>query len=294
MKTTILLFTNCKRAFQLALVLSIAVLMTACQGVNHLREAQDSFNAAAALENKVRLEPMLSDPGRSGELDAQLSRSPGDVLTDANTIRSGYASVLLSLAKISREDETSLKSNRLWGVALTLRALTQWRLGQYDEALKTADSAQKEAKDQIFPRDEAVLLALPGLIKIDLAYEQISAMSATNLLNGGLSNVQARLVSIPGQKDECAVKDLTAARIKVGATHPLNLYLIQAQLAAFRNYQFAHAKAYGTNPPATDPAKMEAQYELFELDQLLGTLKAPKTIVSAWKNNYSIVPTKRP
>ena len=80
-------------------------------------------------------------------------------------MRSGYASALLSLEKLANnQDETRLRKDGLWGSALTLKALSQWRLGQYDQAIATAQLAKQSAGDQTYPRDLALITALPGLV----------------------------------------------------------------------------------------------------------------------------------
>ena len=271
----------------------LALLLAACQSTNRLREAQDSFNAAAALENSAQLEPLFGKPG----LEAQLQKPAQNALADLSTARSGYAAALLSLKRIAGKDLDQLKADKLWGAALALQALTEWRLGKYDDALHTADDAASKAGDQLYPRDAAVLTALPGLIKIDLAYDRIAAMTNGSPANSNLlTEVARRLVGVPGEKDESAVKDLQEARKKAGPTHPVNLYLMQAQLAAFRNYQVAFKRTHDANPDSNDPAKKEAQNNLFELQDLLKKLAAGPagdSIVSSWKDAYNIIPIQR-
>jgi len=80
-------------------------MLAACGSANHLREAQQDFSAAAALENKVRF--WNSDRANSG---AEAMRSV--------QIQNLYASVLLSLDKISASDKAQLQADGLWGSAL--------------------------------------------------------------------------------------------------------------------------------------------------------------------------------
>jgi hypothetical protein len=304
---------NLERIRRSVLTIALLVVLTGCQHINHLREAQDAFNAAAQTENRARLGPLLGDPSKQADLDAQLQRPAEDVLAEANTVRSGYTAALLSLRQMSGKEKSALKADRLWGAAVTLQALAEWRLGKYDEALETAALAQQDAKDQLFPRDAATLAALPGLIKIDLAFEKIFSMSPsfTNDSQGSaftnttvlaanqvlLAEMRQRLVGADGGTAESsAVEDLRAARALAGSGHPVNIYLIQSQLAAYRNYQVAHFKTNGRNPGPEDPAKVEAQHNLHELIALLGELKAgPVTqrLAQAWKQNYGLVPTPR-
>ena len=121
----------------------VVVLAAGCASANRLREAQDSFNQAAAAENAMRF-------------DAK----PSEAVAGLSAVRSGYASALLSLEKLEDTDQRRLRDDGLWGTALTLRALTQWRLGFFDKALASAQEAQSSAGDQMYPRDRAVVAGL--------------------------------------------------------------------------------------------------------------------------------------
>src|SRR5262249_43425986 len=111
----------------IALLVVLALLVGGCvASTNRLREAQDSFNRAAAAENALKA-------GRLDKVDA------GMPVTDMATIRSLYGSTLASLDKLEPADVTQLKKDQLWGNVETLRALAQWRLGNADAAVRTAD-----------------------------------------------------------------------------------------------------------------------------------------------------------
>jgi len=240
-------------------VLVLAVGLVSCRHVNHLRDAQVSFSQAAELENTTRLS------ADNAFLSQQLSQAPDQALADLVLVRSGYAAALHSLRQA---DAKRLSKDRLLGVALTLQSLTEWRLGQHEEALATQERAEREAVDQLMPRDAAMLAALPGLVKTDLAYAEILQMGDDAAENEALltERLGPRLVGPAG-----AVADLDLARSKVAANHPLQLYLIQCQLAAFRNYQVAWQKAVQENPPLNDPAFQAAQRHLAELKALGNT-----------------------
>jgi len=223
-----------------------ALLAASCVSVNHLREAQETFNQAAAAENALRLDS-----------------KPADAVATSGSVRSGYASALLSLEKLEPDDQQKLRADGLWGTTLTLKALAQWRLGLYDKALETARDAQKNAGDQLYPRDRTVLIALPGLIKTDQGFNK-------TLSKAPLADVEALLIG-----DNGAVTDLETARNTVDKGHPIQLYLIQAQLAAYRNYQVALdlLKNHAT-VPANDPARTNANAQLKQLNQLLQAQKS--------------------
>lgn len=231
-----------ERTIKYTPIIAAAVLIAGCVNINRLREAQDAFNQAAAAENALKFDT-----------------SAHDAVASLGGVRSGYASALLSLEQLNGANQRKLQADGLWGTALTLKALTQWRLGMFDQALATAQQARESASDPMYPRDRAVLAALPGLIKTDQAYNKI-------LSKASLADVKALLIGDTG-----AVANLNSARQQVEKEHPVQLYLIQAQLAAYRNYQVALHRL--SSPPATveadDPALLNANAQLKELDHLL-------------------------
>jgi hypothetical protein len=227
--------------------LSIAALITlaaGCADVNRLREAQDSFNQAAATENALRFDTKVTDASTTG----------------LGSVRSGYASALLSLEKLENsKDQTQLRNDGLWGSALTLKALTQWRLGQFDKAIATAELARQNAGDQMYPRDLAMITALPGLVKTDQAYDKILRT------NTPLSDITDLLVG-----DHGAVADIQNARGRIDRDHPVQVYLLQAQLAAYRNFQVALDRRQNHATVSTNnPAFADANAQLKELNRLL-------------------------
>ncbi len=253
-----------KAAIALALVFG---LTTGCESVNRLREAQDAFSQAAAMENSVRL-----DGFRDAAPDA------GESLAGLSSASAGYASVLLSLEQLDRKDQKYLRDNGLWGNVLTLKALSQWRLGNYPDALDTASKAEQEAADQLYPRDRALITALPGLIMTDQAYANIINAGPTQGMEQTertkrLKEVEALLVGETG-----AVKTIAKARSKVGKAHPVQVYLIQAQLAAHRNLMVAYGRFHeGRVIPGAHPARDDSRRLVSELDELLrNTLKIPQ------------------
>jgi len=267
-------------AFILLLVATTAA--TGCGGIgtstDRLREAQESFNHAAAAENSLRF-------------DDQLQEGPVQGQVASNTaIQNGYASALLSLGKIEQQDVERLKSDKLWGNVLALKALTQWKLGLLDQARQTAAEAQQAGAEQLLPRDQALLMALPGLIKVDEAFtalQRVPADPSAAQRATALQNVQL-LVSD-------AVTAIDKGRVAAGATHPVQVYLIQAELAALRNLQFAQQTLGEGDDRALPAAKRaDAQRLLKELKCQAEKLKAPDSIVSYWTGKLTLTPEPGP
>jgi len=251
------------RLSRLVLLLLASALLVGCVSINRLREAQDSFNQAAAAENAARL------GAASGQAAGNLA-----------AIQAGYSAALLSLGKLEPADQASLKNDGLWGGALTLKALCQWRLAQYDQAMQTVAQARAAATNQLYPRDAALIAALPGLIKTDQAY--------TKMMNAGtMSDIQALLTG-----DNGAIANIQSARATVDKDHPVQMYLIEAQLAAFRNFTVALEK-HGLPPLShTNQIYVDAQGRLHELSQLAQKLgnTDDQAAVAAWGRILGIVP----
>lgn len=238
-----------RSASAIVLLVGFALLAGCVASTNRLREAQDSFNRAAAAENTLKA-------GRLDKVDA------GMPVTDMATIRSLYGSTLASLDKLEPADVAQLKKDQLWGNVETLRALAQWRLGNADAAVRTADDALRAtavegAGSAVHPRDRAMLEAVRGLVKNDQAYSRIVAKK--------LDGVDALLVGPNG-----AMQDLIKARVTVDGGDPVQVYLLQAELAAYRNFtQYYFAANRQQAVPEDHPARKDAQAALQTLSDLL-------------------------
>ena len=199
-------------------IILVGLLLTACTEVNYLRDAQSSFSEAARLENDLRTQPGL-DP------------QANDLLKE-NEVRAGYASAIASINLLQAGQIERLKSDKIWGVALTIKAMSYWRLGDYDQMQNVVNQANQVA-DQIYPRDKAMLQALPGLRRVDEAHAIVAAAIEGNeaqrkKLKNERREAVARLV-------ERAVQILGEARKSAPAEHALYAYLIQSELAGYKN-----------------------------------------------------------
>ncbi len=247
------------------------VLAAGCVSVNRLREAQDAFNQAATAENSLRFGSAQPLTGNGSETSANWSLA-----------RNGYASALLSLNKIEGKDQQSLRNDGLWGTTLSLKALCYWRLGQYAQALATADEAQQTAADQVYPRDRALLAALPGLIKTDQAYFK-------TLTNAPFADVEALLIGPNG-----AIPNLERARALADTNNSVQVFLIQSQLAAYRNYTEALDRLNGrATVPSDSPERANALAGLKELERLVraqGEPSAAIQLVNYWAKLCGLTP----
>jgi len=274
------------KALSWLLILTIVLcLPSGCltiSSVNHLRQAQETFNKAASIENQSRF-----DPKKETELNANIKSSEG--LTSA---QSGYAAALVILRRMPDEEKEALKKEKLMGVKLTLEGLVLWRLGKYKEALDITDQVERDAKGQIYPRDSIIIRALPDLIKIDLAKTMIQEAEYSN--NEEKKKVLNKVVPLLVEMDTTkasrhwsAVQHIKAIRQKLNKTHPIHSYLIQAQLAAYRNYKVAFTSISDSSHkfvPDDDKYKKEASYNLKDLEVLITKLEKPE--ISAKLKRY--------
>jgi hypothetical protein len=236
----------------LALVLTVAGI--GCAQINHLREAQDAFNQAAHAENALRFNPVPNIEA------ASLSAAA----------RTGYASVLVSLDRLDPLEINRLKGDKLWGNVLALKALTQWRLRLYPHAKKTVTAALELPGDALHPRDRTLMTALPALIRIDQVHHFIALREKNEKeeisKNDFDVNIRTPLLNAATLLDE--------ARGIVAPDEPIQIYLIQAQLAAYRNLKIGYRKFSPEGRNSVPGAlKNEAQERLQDLsDVLLATI----------------------
>jgi len=262
-----------RRYAALALVV-LAALAVGCASVNHLREAQEAFNEAVTLETTLRFDAALAE----GPTQAQLAQN--------TTVQNGYASALLSLDRLESRDVDRLKRDGLWGNVLALKALAQWRLGLTDDAQSTARELQQTGAGPVHPRDRALLLALPGLIRTDEAFaalQRVPAEPSPAQRAATLRNVQL-LVADAGEA-------IDRGRGAVDPAHPVHVYLIQARLAALRNLQVAHERLGDGDARALPPERRaEVQQQLKELKCHAERLGATPEIVTYWAGRFTLAP----
>jgi len=144
-------------------VFTLLFIISGCVShIKELREAQNHFNAAAQLENQLKSDPMSFDPGSSDALA---------ITTQANA---SYHLSLKMLTELIDNRKKDLQDDNLLGTAYTLKALAEWRIGNYDDAMNTVATVESEGV-KLFPRDGALVKALSGLIKNDQAYSHMAS-----------------------------------------------------------------------------------------------------------------------
>jgi hypothetical protein len=143
------------------------IMMGCAQHAQQIRDAQDSFSQGAALDlaRKFNIEetPGISDPAQ-----------------DSHRY---YALALGFVNEAIREGAADLKKDSLYSVALTIKALALWRIGDSHESKKAANdvvllAGKKETANKVWPRDLGICKSLPVLSKIDALADQAREFAA--------------------------------------------------------------------------------------------------------------------
>lgn len=196
-------------------------LLSSCSHLNHLNRAQNAFNEGAALENS-----------------SKFTDNAFTTIAPQNYYRMAYAEL---------EDAMKLKGklqkDSVYTTALTLKALCEWKLKNYEKATATSVLAANELTKQAgkglnMTRDLALMKALNGLIQSDKANDGILVYVA----DSGKTALEAKqayeaLINDPSEKKaniEKAFEILETAKTAIDSTHEVQVYFVLCQLASLK------------------------------------------------------------
>jgi hypothetical protein len=252
-------------------VICLVCALGACADIDKLREAQASFNIASTAETQSRLATYTA----GGAVNA------GDLSVQAST---GYAKTISILKGLSDKETSQLKTDKLWGNAQAIEALSYWRLKDYRNA---TDVAKQIDAASLYPRDAAMIAALPGLVMISEANDDIYIWDPSDTvlttdkkqcLFGGGAGGRKSFDAIDALLDS-AIKTIDSGRGQVSRDDPVYNYLLQADLAAYKNKMDALANRctaadfFGGGPQPVLPQKATlTPGELTAAGQRLGEL----------------------
>ena len=201
------------RCFAISLCVAATAFLGGCvENAKSIRDAQAEFSRAAQIEDRTLL---------GAEQGVQAS-------TEAAT---NYRMAATTLQKLIAEKSGDLKKDNLLCTAMSIEALSRWRLGDYDAAMQIANNSSNcsDAPAGSQPaRDLALFQALPGLIRIDQANQKLAKPAQTIAQFDEVMTLLSDANTI-----------LQTARSQIDPAQPLQLYLIQSQLAVVRNWQYA-------------------------------------------------------
>jgi hypothetical protein len=151
----------------LTTALILAVLLMGCtQHAHQVRDAQDIFSHGAGLDlaRKFNMDvPGVSDPVQESHRY--------------------YALAVGTVNEAIRDGAADLKRDDLYGTALTIKALSLWRLGEMAASKEAADevialAGRNSNTSKVWPRDLGICKSLPVLFKIDALADQARAFVA--------------------------------------------------------------------------------------------------------------------
>ena len=194
----------------LALVL---LMLTGCaQHALQIRNAQDSFSQGAELELARKFD--IAMPG---------------IANPTEEAQRHYAIALGLVNEALRDGATDLKKDSLYGVALTIKALASWRLGDINTAQQaakevTAIAGSNAGQNRVWPRDRGICKALEALVKIDALATSTVAFEKTRD-SDKQEKTLAEIIS-KGEKVQSEIESLGSDPDLDG--HPFQIYLAQA------------------------------------------------------------------
>ena len=207
--------------------LSCLFFLGSCSHLQYLDAAKESFNQGASLENEIRF-----------ATTANPSISPAYYYNRA------YASVNEAL-KGNRDKK--LMEDHLLGHAYSLKALCEWKLGDYDEAITTGNLAKSRfiaLSDQgiELPRDIILMKSLPAIITIDTVAKEFFGFRQSRLSTNFDKSLKfykdyifSSSLSSSGALQE-AIRDIETLKPEASNNPELYAYLVMVQLSALKTW----------------------------------------------------------
>lgn len=194
-------------------------------GAHRLKQGQDSYNEAARIEARVSFEEM---------------GPTGDPLEGGPQALQNYRVALALTDEALEKYAESLKKDQLYGTALMLKALSQWRIAALDKeadeikvreiVTDIEDRIQKE-KITLGTRDRVLLKALPGLREHALGLQQSDPNKAERLFKSALETLERSLSDVQPPAD-----------------HPVRAYIRLAQMRTLRAWRWVEFPNRPKNP----------------------------------------------
>ena len=213
--------------------------------IDTLREAERTFSRAADMENRER----FGDEQAGSSVDSYTS---------------SYRIVVATLQKLITEKSQDLGADRLLCTAHTLRVLALWRLGERDNAVRGArdglDGACAPTGNQPPPpRDRAMLVALPGLVRIDEASGLLAKRPAAKAPPEERERAYRRIAEETTQ----AIGFIDDAERDLTPDHPLRGYLAVSRMGGVRIRQIAATNLlFGTQGLAAEENAIIGQAQM--------------------------------
>lgn len=229
-----------------AFVLGVFLLVGCAQHAIQIRDAQDSFSHGANLELARKFNfhlPGIENPTEEAQR---------------------HYAIALGLVNEAINDSTSdLKRDSLYGVALTIKALASWRLGDTATAQKVAKqvtdiSDPNAEKNRVWPRDRGVCKALNELVKIDMLAKRAKVFEYTK----DSSKQEATLAGILRDGEQVHFNIMKLGKDADLEGHPFQVYIAQThcELAYILYVATAAAVHFNANKEAGKQKSYKQRY----------------------------------
>lgn len=218
------------------IVMLVVLAGCATPNVDLVRQAQDNYNRAAQLDNHARV-------FSSYQIQQQ------DIVRQAS-INAMYGSVISTIEGLKPEAVQQVRADGLWGNLLTIKAISEWRLGRYADATESSQQALAFTQNSL-PRDQVINDVMPHLIRNDQAKNFIDLHQSGQKFSyqDWLINVQQPLDKVLAVLPVESMKWQDRGRIQVAT------YLKMNEVIAFINLRDGFVKL---NPCAQAQNSVEA------------------------------------
>lgn len=209
-------------AIFLSLMLSACTVTQTISQVSDTRAIQDDFDAASRLQTNIF--------GASTAIEPASSQSNTAQIMQANRSLMLYQRVINGVNSLEPQ-KAELVQNGLWANLQTLKAMSQWQIGNKEGALITANQAIKEAQD-IQGRDMILLNAIPSLVANDEAFDMLDDLKISGSKDENALQTWQRATALY----EKAENELSV--IIDNVAHPqLQFYLQLSRLMVVKNWE---------------------------------------------------------
>ncbi|UZR94645.1 hypothetical protein [Chondrinema litorale] len=232
-----------KRPITVYFLIGLLLSVSSCAPyLNDYSSAQESFNEAARMDNELKLKKNIENFA--------------DLISPESQVRIKYLTALEDIDNVIKSGEAKLEADGLLASAYTIKALCEWKVEKYKQSEATARKGlealakAKSAGQDVPPRDSAILMAIPGLIKADQAAKLVKAPTEER-------NYQAIEVKV-----NSGINDLDAALKSLPKGHPVKKYLLSSKLAILESWLVASADLKGQEGKEASQKIMKMQEEV--------------------------------
>lgn len=234
-------------------LLLVMIVFSSCQAPEAYRRAATAFSQGSESEMRGRFIDLAGETPTGMVAISDIYPAPP---ADPERTADQYYQEAMKELGTALKGESQLSKINVLDNALAIKALTQWRSGEYDAAKATAEQAlpllEQDNGGEDDARDRTMMQALPGLINVDKAYaalQQTLDLGKQLTSAGGDDEKQTLFTQIKQNYLDFASSEadgassvaralsmLQTAYDEVPEEGSLRLYLLNAQLAGLDSW----------------------------------------------------------